>query len=623
MAEAPGEHSTPRTTPELDSLQAFETSELTQEINTEQMFRLIESILPFEACLYHQVLPLSVEDSHLNLGMVDPHDREALEYVRRFIGYINCTLVPHPISSNVHQAMLSAYLNYSDVQRRQAKRAAVHNDQLTEQTGQPSQRDSGPAVAGNIDPTILEPIRLRPEVGAAQAQDTAQDTTITDQTIPSMSEKLVQSDRLSIEYPTDPQVESAEICTTSDQPSPRLQESTPHPEPHSGSGQTITEVEELPLDPAATDASATIAQPNPLLLIDELLADQPVSKETEETTLTQPEFDTLSQSTTIQPLAETDAPQPAPDPPPARRRGNPAQSLETVILEDYDLDREVTDPEAADQNATDPEVIDQDITLNQPSKSGAAEQAAPVQNIKTDLAAAIAAADPLPPTVATPLQPPAPPPMPPVSSQSRVPVLNIEAYYLSSPIEVIKAFPPRNLLHELLGRVLLGGIGRLYFEHQEETGRILWSQSGVLQSVLDQLPTEVFEQVVDELKILAEIPRTPVQQAQHVELERIYKHSRLLLRFRFMPGRHGETVTLQVLRGEALKFYEQQKVDRLGSDALSIAQQLQQKLDEIRNHRRGDVQVTNPDSQPGTSLEALQRMLTNLNQQLKDLESGP
>jgi hypothetical protein len=36
-----------------------------------------------------------------------------------------------------------------------------------------------------------------------------------------------------------------------------------------------------------------------------------------------------------------------------------------------------------------------------------------------------------------------------------------------------------------LGRVLIGGIGRLYFERQSEQGRILWSQDGVLQSVLE------------------------------------------------------------------------------------------------------------------------------------------
>jgi hypothetical protein len=83
-------------------------------INTEQMFRLIQSILPFEACLYHQVLPLSVEGKYLHLGMVSPQDQDSLEYVQRMIGYINCKVLPQAISSTLHQAMLSAYLNYTE-----------------------------------------------------------------------------------------------------------------------------------------------------------------------------------------------------------------------------------------------------------------------------------------------------------------------------------------------------------------------------------------------------------------------------------------------------------------------------------------------------------------------------
>uniref|UniRef100_A0ACD5GZI3 Uncharacterized protein n=1 Tax=Desertifilum tharense IPPAS B-1220 TaxID=1781255 RepID=A0ACD5GZI3_9CYAN len=43
-------------------------------LDREQMFHLIDGVLPFEACLYHQVLPLSLEGSVLNLGMVDRED---------------------------------------------------------------------------------------------------------------------------------------------------------------------------------------------------------------------------------------------------------------------------------------------------------------------------------------------------------------------------------------------------------------------------------------------------------------------------------------------------------------------------------------------------------------------
>ena len=83
------------------------------QADSEQMFQLIDSILPFEACLYHQVLPLSLKGTQLNLGMVNQEDSAALDYVRRILAYMNCSLVPQPISAERHQTALSAYLNHT------------------------------------------------------------------------------------------------------------------------------------------------------------------------------------------------------------------------------------------------------------------------------------------------------------------------------------------------------------------------------------------------------------------------------------------------------------------------------------------------------------------------------
>ncbi len=64
------------------------------QVNPDLAFRLIDSILPFEACLYHQILPLSLEGSRLKLGMVNLDDSAALDYVRRILSYMNCSLAP-------------------------------------------------------------------------------------------------------------------------------------------------------------------------------------------------------------------------------------------------------------------------------------------------------------------------------------------------------------------------------------------------------------------------------------------------------------------------------------------------------------------------------------------------
>ena len=104
---------------------ASETSDLSLSQNLEndfqraqdyfdlqQMASLMDGALPFEACLYHQVIPLSVDASRLNLGMVNPDDSLAIDYVKRQIAYIEYTLVKWPITSDWHRETLSKYLSY-------------------------------------------------------------------------------------------------------------------------------------------------------------------------------------------------------------------------------------------------------------------------------------------------------------------------------------------------------------------------------------------------------------------------------------------------------------------------------------------------------------------------------
>ncbi len=59
----------------------------------QQIFHLIDNLLSFEACLYHQILPFGLKDNQLLLGMVHPQDKEAQEYVGRILSYINSTMV--------------------------------------------------------------------------------------------------------------------------------------------------------------------------------------------------------------------------------------------------------------------------------------------------------------------------------------------------------------------------------------------------------------------------------------------------------------------------------------------------------------------------------------------------
>jgi hypothetical protein len=190
--------------------------------------------------------------------------------------------------------------------------------------------------------------------------------------------------------------------------------------------------------------------------------------------------------------------------------------------------------------------------------------------------------------------------------------LEVQALHLSRPIEFIATLGPKQILQELLGRVLVSGIGRLYFERQADRGRILCSQDGVLQSVLEGIALPIFQGLIVELKRIVSLPLLPVTQPKQVEIERRYQQEALLLRLRVMPGTHGEEATLQVLRGVALKFYQRKQLEKLSQEALKLAQQLQRKLNEIRDH-------SGRYPMPLEALPALNQLVQGLDEQLESL----
>lgn len=382
-------------------------------MDTEQMFRLIDSVLPFEACLYYQILPLSLEGRYLNLGMVNPEDISALDYARRILAYLNCSLRPQPLTAEKHQAMLSAYLNHIGTSKLPHKPISAA-----------AATASTPAPDRNERPTLI--VNSPEELLKAEAE--AKDP-----------------------HATIPQVTSSNL-----------------------NGTPITpEKPESTLEKISRKVNQSALRPNP------------------------------------------HAPQ-------------------------------------------------------------------PLMNL---------------------------------------PVLEVQGHHLSRPIEVLATLPPQQLLQELLSRVLVGGIGRLYFERQENQGRILWSQDGVLQSVLEGLSMHVFQGVINELKRLAHLPFITVKEAKQVEIERQYQNNRLLLRLRVMPGKQGEEATLQVLRGAALKFYQQQQLENLSRDALTLAQQLQIKLNEIRDRTRFNPSLSTSHSDSLTALYQLVEMVDKQLEALKELQN--
>ncbi|MEG3866959.1 hypothetical protein QUA46_18085 [Microcoleus sp. MON2_D6] len=334
-------------------------------MDSDRIFHLIDTVVPFEACLYYQVLPLSLEGNLFKLGVVDAQDDSALDYVQRILAYMNCSVTTEPIASETQRSMLSAYL--------------LHGNQLRE--------------------------------------------------------------------------------------------------------------------PSQTETAAA----------------------------------------------------PKPKNPPSATSGPNAATL---------------------------------LSVPEPSRP-APERFKP-------------ASAEVPPT------------------PTQVSVLNVEALHLSSPVEVLATLPAPQLLEELLGRVLREGIGRLFFERHQSQGRILWSQDGVLKSMLEGIDIVLFQEVIDELKRLTDMPVGPVEQAKQVEVERIYQNTHLLLRLRVMTVGGKEEATLQVLRGAALRFYQQQQLSTLSRDALRLAEELQRKVNQIRDRTR-----LSP--VPLEGLPALEQVIRNVDDQIEAL----
>lgn len=78
-------------------------------MNVEQTFQLMDSLLPYEVCSYHQILPLAVQGESLILGMVDPHNVSILDYVRPILKPKNFFIKRRTLESKLYQDVLAQY----------------------------------------------------------------------------------------------------------------------------------------------------------------------------------------------------------------------------------------------------------------------------------------------------------------------------------------------------------------------------------------------------------------------------------------------------------------------------------------------------------------------------------
>jgi type II secretory ATPase GspE/PulE/Tfp pilus assembly ATPase PilB-like protein len=384
-------------------------------IDAHQVFGLIDRILPFEACLYHQVLPLRLEDDRLTLAMVNLDDVAALEYVQRMLGYMNYSLAPQTILAQTHHSILSAFLTHQQAQK---------NASAT------------PSLTVLPKPEDPNPLHQRPTL-VLNEQD------------------------------------------------------------------------------ALTDW--TIAPEDPITVI--------------------------------------------------------PQTLKPTYLI---IDEEPSTPEEV------PVVPPSEVPIAPPANQTPPDSAFP---------------------------------------GSALPQLELNAPLSDRPLLELPDLPAPELLQELLNRALSSGVGRLHFEaynpddSAQTQGRILWSENGVLQSVISDVSPELLQDLICQLKMMLHLPLNQVTEPVQAEIERQYQKQRVLLRLRVIPAHADESATLQVLRGAALKFYQQQQLKTLSRDTLEIARHLNQKIQELSDRLR-----TNPD--PANLTPEFTQLIETMEQQLNTIKKA-
>jgi hypothetical protein len=490
-------------------------------VDTEQMFRLIDSILPFEACLFHQFLPLSLEGKYLKLGIVDPHDSTALDYVRRILAFMNCSLKVEQITANTHTAMLSAYLNQGHHGTAQKRKRSERQQSLPR---------SEQATLIIDDASLAEDEVNQPESSTSSPQAAAQPENSTPIASPPKPNNAVH---LTEDETTQPQssTPSAHAAKTKNPPPTASQ---PSPSPEASPTDNEAASPEASKAAAKTNNKSDPRASQPTLIIDDI---SQLQEELNQSSELPNQEDNQSSTATSQPTSPSSSPSPATPPPPSGEKASTETALTPVFKRS------------------------------------------------------------LPTKALLPLE--------------------VNPVYLSRPIAFLATLAPHQIVEELLGRLLQGGIGRLYFQRQSQRGRVVLRQDSSSQSVLDKLSISVFEDIIIELKRLVNLPLQPITQPKQIESERLYQQESLLLCLRLVPGTHGEEATLQLLRGAPLKFYQQQKVERLGQDAIKLAGQLQHKLNEIRDR---SYRYSIP---PVETLPTLNQLLHHLDTQLETLLHNP
>ncbi len=423
--------------------------------NSKQIFLLINSILPLESCLRYQILPLALQSDHLTVGMLEPNDKNALNYICPIATSLGYHLDFKLIDSETHQLILSAYL-----------------------------KEPSPAAKSDRDQTIVD---IQPNSGIKDYQKTVIDIQ------PNSGVKDYQKTVIDIQ--PNSEVKDYQKTVIDIQPNGRKQDYSVD------KSMTLTEM------PDDFDFALNFAVENK----------QEAIKNNEDKNVDKP-------------MASTEKPPNfVPKQPSADFHERP-----TLLVEN---EPKLSIPK-----------------LNSVSeKSSITNSISDINNVK-----------------------------PENNQVDNYGVLDIPAKPVIESQDFLVTLSPELSYRELLTKALDNDVERLHLVKYSDHGSICGSKNGSVVSSLDRVELTIFNVLLDAIKTLAQIPRSPLTKTKKVAMERLHQQKRVLFRLEFIPNSEGEEVIVLILRGDSLIAYEQQQMDKMGEQVLVTAQKLEKMLKKMQ-----------------------------------------
>jgi hypothetical protein len=114
---------------------------INSEANLNEVFQIIDNLIPLECCVYYQVIPLSSRENLLTLGMVNIKNSTAINYIRSIVNSLHFDLQVRPIDLPTHETLLSEYLRYRQAKETESKILAANNFPPANELGLPQFHD--------------------------------------------------------------------------------------------------------------------------------------------------------------------------------------------------------------------------------------------------------------------------------------------------------------------------------------------------------------------------------------------------------------------------------------------------------------------------------------------------